>query len=684
MSQPAPAILEWTLAKEPARHGGYVAWEAQHRTKLSANDVWYLPVFVQLTRVKDGPANMVAAINQVLASDLFLMARDERDLLVTEAGLADTGWAGDLRFVAYVVATDLGEIPAWCQVRHVGAPVPMSRARMIGRPDHTDTPFRLPTAAAASDQRPPTIVAAIDDGIAFLNARFRSDPAHTRIAAVWLQTAELRDLSGVLCGGVLDKDEIDALLAGGEPEAEVYRAINRTIGPTTEQWSTSHLVSHGTHVLDLAAGAAPEGDADAAMRALPILAVQLPPAALRDTSGRRLEGYVAQGVRWLMAQTLRRAGGGPVAPLVVNLSLGSLAGPGNASAFLAEWFQYEVQRYARLAPHAVLRIVAAYGNARRARLVARTELRAAKELTLDWRILPDDHTPSFVELRAYNSSAGALRLSLHPPGALASFDDVPWPEPGQSWSIGTPPVAMVTGVAEDEHRMVHVAVAPTAGAATLSQPGCWRIAVTRADEAPALISVRVQRDDTPAGYRTFGRQSWLDHPQAWHWDDETRDWTFPLATEAGFDNSPVTREGTAVAFSGTTEPAVLFVGSVRPRTGHPGSFEPALYTASGVVTFQLPGKSTGPTLAARGDDGAVLRGRRASGVLSGSVARLSGTSVAAPAVARALALYLDQTGGPSTPADELAALLGMAPGERKSPLTGHGVLVEAGAAVPVA
>ena len=678
MSVPEPPALDWMPSADPAPHGGYVAWEARHRAPPPAGRDWYLPVFLQVRVITGDRAELVAAVQTILAADGLLIARDERDALATEAASFAAEWPFDLRLVAHVAVENLGHLPACCDVLHVGVPVLMSRASLIGRPAVRDTALPLPQPQRAAERRPPTIIAAIDDGIAFLNARFRTDPTHTRIAAVWLQAPEVLDLSGVICGRTLDADEINTLLAGGEAEADIYRAINRSLRPITEQQSTHHLVSHGTHVLDIAAGAAPECNADAVMRALPILAVQLPSAALRDTSGRRLEGYVVQGLRWLMSQTLRRANGGPVAPLVVNLSVGSLAGPGNASAFLADWFQYEVQRYARLAPMAKLRIVAAYGNARRARLVARSELRAAHDLTLDWRILPDDHTPSFAELRADKSRAGALRLSLHPPGAeIAPLADIPWPEPGQCWSVGTPPVAMVTGVGEREHRMVHIAVAPTAGAATLSQPGCWRIAVTRTDGAPALISVRVQRDDTPAGYRTLGRQSWLDHPEAWHWDDETRDWTLPLSTLAASENSPVTREGTSVAFAGTTEAAVLFVGSVRPATGVPDSFRPARYTASGVATLHLPGESAGPTLAARADDGAILGGRRASGVLSGSVARLSGTSVAAPAVTRTLAFYLERTSGPSTPAEELAALLGAVSSAPKSPLIGHGVLVEA-------
>ena len=80
--------------------------------------------------------------------------------------------------------------------------------------------------------------------------------------------------------------------------------------------------------------------ADAGLRDVDILAVQLPPAAVADTSGRRLDPYVVMGLRWMVTEALRlcRARGGPV-PLVVNISLGSLGGPGDASAFLSAVLQ---------------------------------------------------------------------------------------------------------------------------------------------------------------------------------------------------------------------------------------------------------------------------------------------------------------------------------------------------------
>ncbi len=676
MSHPSTPTAQWQRSAKPAVHGGYVAWEASHMTAAQPGSAWYLPVFLRARGVSGGPGDLVAALQAVLTMETILMARDERDTLAAEVETAGPGWPHEVRFVGYLLTSDLSRLPDFCEILHIGAPVVLRQASRLGQRGDRDKPLPLPQPGRADEARPRTLIAAIDDGIAFLNARFRSDPRHTRFAGVWLQAPEILDPAGVLCGRTLFGDEIDTLLGGGEAEADIYRGINRDLLPGTERQSTNHLVSHGTHVLDLAAGAAPQGPDDAEMRALPILAVQLPPAALRDTSGRRLEGYVAQGLRWLMAQTLRRAAGGPVAPLVVNLSLGSLAGPGNDSAFLANWFSYEVERYARLAPDSVLRIVVAYGNARRARLVARSELRAPKVLALDWCILPDDHTPSFVELRADNQRAGALRLILDPPGEAIAPLDLPWPEPGESWSVGQPAIAMVTGVTEIGQRMVHVAVSPTAGAATIAPSGRWRIRVASNDPAPALISIRVQRDDTPAGYRILGRQSWLDHPQAWDWDDETRDWTAPVTTGGSPTDCPVSREGTAVAFAGTKAEAVFFVGSVRPVTGQPADWRPALYTASGVVTFQPAGESKGPTLAARGDDGAVTGGRRASGVLSGTTARLSGTSVATPCVTRALALYHDRTYSPTTLDAELTALLGAPRREPRSALVGYGVLAQ--------
>jgi hypothetical protein len=71
----------------------------------------------------------------------------------------------------------------------------------------------------------------------------------------------------------------------------------------------------------------------------------------------------------------------------------------------------------------------------------------------------------------------------------------------------------------------------------------------------------------------------------------------------------------------------------------------------------------------------MLAGRRAAGVLSGSVARLSGTSVAAPEVARALLHYfMATTPSEQSEAAERRALTGRADWGHPDPRMGHGAL----------
>jgi hypothetical protein len=89
-----------------------------------------------------------------------------------------------------------------------------------------------------------------------------------------------------------------------------------------------------------------------------------------------------------------------------------------------------------------------------------------------------------------------------------------------------------------------------------------------------------------------------------------------------------------------------------------------------------PGESQGPTLVALGEDGTALPGLRAAGVLSGSVARMSGTSMAAPQVTRALLRhFLTTPPGNQTAEAERQALTGTDDWGAPDRRMGHGLLV---------
>jgi hypothetical protein len=621
-------MTSWQHITEGLDHGSYVAWETAVAVAMKAQ-ADYLPVFAVLQPV-DG-MTLAEAIDASLALPGTYFSRHERDLLATERALAaNGGWPHEVRLVAFCPRRMLDRMPVFWRVVAVGPPLTLPEL------DPPAAGTNLRAVAGDLDPRVP-VAAVIDDGIGFLNARFRTDRDHSRIRSVWLQAAEGRADQDVVCGRVLTRQEIDDYLATGQPEAEVYAEVNRTIYPVADAALTNRKVAHGTHVLDLAAGAAPQGND--AMRAVPILAVQLPPQSVRETAGRRMECHMVQGLRWLLAEVLRQARGTDVPPMVVNISLGSLAGPGDRNAFLAEWMRHEVARHDRICSGAKLRLVFAYGNARLSRLVAWDELRKSHAMELIWRVQPDDHTSSHLELRTNAAMTPGLQVTISPPpGSGLPELKGPWPAPGTGWQLDGPVAAMASTVdAEHGTALLHLSLGPTVGLPGLvaCPPGAWRITVCTTEVEPVRLTARVQRDDTPEGYRPLGRQSWLDHPQGWDWDAGLRGYLSPRAA-ADAPGCPVTREGSCVAYARADDPAILFVASGRPVTGRPTALRPASYSSQGVSNPARPDESPGPTLAARGDDGVMLAGRRAAGVLSGSVARLSGTSVAAPGVTRAL------------------------------------------------
>jgi Subtilase family len=520
------------------------------------------------------------------------------------------------------------------------------------------------------------VVAVIDDGIGFLNARFRRDVRHTRIRGLWLQAPERGVASGdVLCGTILDAGDIDTLLSAGTDEAEIYRDLDRQQFPPLGSGRSHARAWHGTHVLDLAAGTAPwAGDW---MRDLPILAVQLPPASVRETAGRRLETYLVQGLRWILAEALRQAHLTDVPPLVVNISLGTSAGPGDEHAFVADWLDYEIARHKRMTK-GELRLVVAYGNARQSRLVARDEIRRADQLQLSWRVKPDDHTSSFMELRVDQLQTSGLEFRLvPPPGSGLPELQKPWPAAGTGWQLGGT-IAAVTSVDETGGKsLLHIALGPTSDHEGLAPApaGAWRVVVKTNVSEPVRLTARVQRDDTPPGYRTLGRQSWLDHPHGWDWDPEARAYVAPRS-EDDAPGCPVTREGTPVAYAGAQSNEIYFVGAARPVIGNPERLVPTPYSSEGVRNPAWHNESRGPSLVAQGDDGVMLAGRRAAGALSGSVARMSGTSMAAPAVARALALYFRTVPKPGRSLDaERRFLTGHVDWTDPDPRFGHGALI---------
>lgn len=611
------------------------------------------------------------ALATQLAAFGAILPETEADRLHTEslslvaAGIALGSW--DWRSVTYMTRS---QVPGFDQtpgfeVLHVG-PAIGTGLTQTALPQPSDL-----TPMSKSELGP--VQAIIDDGLPFLNVRFQAPLGRTRCAAVWLQT-DARWTSSThepSFGRVLLRPEIDELIARGF-ESETYRALNRTILPATERASTNFHISHGAHVMDIAGGIDP-GTVKSPLQQVPIYGVQLPPTSVADTSGRRNEGFVVMGLRWIVGRCLRDAKVRGVHPVILTLTMGSLAGPADGSQFLADWLLHEIRSY-DLITGARLYLSMAYGNARRARLVARAKAQKDTPVTIDWRLLPEDFTPSFAELRVTRADHTApLQVTLTPPSTALPRLTLTW-NPGPAGAAQTLTdaqgrvFAAVYPMTEADSDALLLALSPSArhDAGPTIPPGVWRISLAGTDSTDPVVTLRVQRDETPAGYRILGRQSYLDHPLGWEWDFQTRNWIRPLepgmrAQSAG--ECPVTRRGSPVAHAGLSHPLAAFVGSVKPIAGNPSGRVMSLYSAEGVDAGDplCQDESAGPTLSTMADDGSNLFGRPGSGVLSSSTVRLSGTSVAAPALTRALTLAIIAAQRTGAPAPTFADLIEPAP-----------------------
>jgi hypothetical protein len=137
------------------------------------------------------------------------------------------------------------------------------------------------------------------------------------------------------------------------------------------------------------------------------------------------------------------------------------------------------------------------------------------------------------------------------------------------------------------------------------------------------VIVDVQRDDTPSSFPQYGRQAYLDDAFVGLPDPATGNLARPHPTK-----SNVKWTGTLSAHATVKGAQVVVVGGGYDRHAFGMA---ALYTASAKT---LPRKH--PTLSTISEESRAHPGSVAAGLFSGSVCNFSGTSMAAPRVARAI------------------------------------------------
>lgn len=504
------------------------------------------------------------------------------------------------------------------------------------------------TSPAPSDGTPDVVIGIIDDGLPLAHARFRSAPTATRIRHALIQSSVAPNGSSQNLW--LTQVDIDALLgqaqdaAGRIDEDRFYHlaGLTRRVygGPRTY----GRRASHGAHVMDLAAGFDP-GDPGGARR--PIVAVQLPVETTLDTSGGHLLPHVQRGIDFILDRAREMVPeGAPPPPVVINFSYGIAAGPHDGTHTLEAGLDRAVQQYApgRLA------IVLPSGNGHLARRHARAFFNSTQPpggtpsydrrrqfhagshpVDLPLRVQPDDATSSYLEIWVPDAATRAnsrVSVSVTPPGTAAPTGTLPEdPDTALIWTVDGDPVARLDYAVDPESGRGRflLAMLPTfrhAPPTALAPAGVWAIRIDGPGLSPQQeVLAWIQRDDTPFGYRVRGRQAYFDSPDYDRFDPTGRPETEDQA------DCPVKRAGSLNGLASGAAPVV--VGGYRLSDGRP-----ARYCAGGPVPAAT---RDGPDIAAVSEHSTALTGLLGAGTHSGRRVRLSGTSVAAPQIARQIA-----------------------------------------------
>ncbi len=471
------------------------------------------------------------------------------------------------------------------------------------------------------------VIGLIDDGLAFANANFLRQ-GKARTAHFWRQDGKgVGHISSIMgYGHEIGATAIDQAMArhtyhGLVDESAVYREFGL--------FRLEKPASHGTHVLDLAAGprklrariASPDAPPswaaadDDASRA-PIVAVQLDWDTIRDTSGGSLNVAVMDAIAYIVSRCA------PDAKLAINLSWGTLAGPHDGTSLI----EAAMDQFIELRKGG-LEIVVPAGNSYQSRTHANATLKKNEHLTLHWRGQPEDSTQNFVELWMGPGHDG-LEIEVTPPGHNIALPPLKLGESGM-WTNndGTPLLALIYQASTalgNKGACALLAVAPTFSFKknfATAPSGVWKIRITNRHKNAATFDAYVQRDDDPLQLATGARQSHFEdtmydtsgNPDAWvdHPDNPT-----PIRRSGNFNSIATGRHTVSVGGTRLSDGSWAWYSPCKPDPDHARPGRP------GVVKVPKAHEVT--------DENEALQGVSAAGTRSVGVVRLRGTSDAAP------------------------------------------------------
>ena len=496
--------------------------------------------------------------------------------------------------------------------------------------------------------KPKAVIGIIDHGINIFHHRFRAGETGSRVAFAWMQGEPRLSNGRIRYGREWTRREI---VAAQEAAGSDEDMLLRQIGVDYERPGFRPLgfrVSHGTHVLDLAAGMDPD---DPRVEDYLIIAVSLPPEVTRETSGSMLAIPFVMGLEYIAdrARILMQGDVG-VFPVFVNFSFGLSGGPRNGMHRLERSLATIASRHQEavatsdtinLAPGeaAPFTVAIAAGNNNLAQGHAATH--GTNQIDLRWHIPPADRTSNILEIRvahAEDESVDALTctLSLTPPGgATPAVEEMSArserPDQVRVLTLGQSRIGQATlSPPQQGISQLTLVLAPTDNGlegGAVAPAGEWQVTLRIQVPVPLRLDAWILRDDVPGGFRDTGRQSYFVDDSYIQRDQAGR----VQFVDDPTNSSAVQRDGTLNAVAtATSNVALQVVGSL---IGPPERARVAPYSAT-----PLTENNESVDFSAISDRSPVTQGILAAGTRSGTKVPISGTSVAAPQLIRHLAM----------------------------------------------
>ncbi len=524
-----------------------------------------------------------------------------------------------------------------------------------------DTAIRDEKVAPTSNKA--RLVAVIDSGCPFAARMLRAPDGGTRVLALWDQDPHpsFANAGGYRptplgYGCAVGRDELDALMerarAGSAGAARSRRDVDEALCYRLAAYDTMRSrTSHGAGVLSqlLAApirggalqpipgtpprwdetGAPPIDDAD-------VVFVQLPRDAVQDSTSAGLARNVVDGLRFV----LDRAGKN-TRHIVVTISSGTSRSLHDGTSLVERAISAWIDEADRRGIDA--RVVIPTGNTHDEQ---RHAVLSNPGHSLELMIPPDVEMPQYITVRCAAADAVRVVLRVTPPGGptgrVACGQALGWPD-AKAPSCGVIRPRPASGMAA----IALIVVAPTSGlaadargatkAATPTAPsGRWRIEIESSDGAPLgldePVCFWVSRNQRNPGAAARSRQAYFVDRNEGHQPGRY------LRTHHDVDDSAL-RNGVrrAGAWSGAATLArrdgrLIVVGGYVGGGDRPQASD---YSAAGPAAGRASNRRQGPDFSAPADTNRATPGLTVRANLSGAVARMRGTSFAAPLVARA-------------------------------------------------